>query len=132
VHSTVTKISTTSVNNIAGTGKTLATNTYGHSKTPATNTFVPAKTPATNTYVPAKTTATNTFGLAKGSVNNNPGPSAPAASNATTNTSGTMRGGSHVVGDVTLFVPRKSRTTGVKRSIDEVGNVGTQQSVNKS
>ncbi|RHN42107.1 putative transcription factor interactor and regulator CCHC(Zn) family [Medicago truncatula] len=53
---------------------------------------------------------------------------APAA----TNTSGTMRGGNHVVGEVALFVPRKSRTTGVKRSINEVGNVGTQQSVNKT
>jgi hypothetical protein len=51
---------------------------------------------------------------------------------AASNTSGTMRGGSHVVGEVALFVPRKSRTTGVKRSIDEVTNVGTQQSVNKT
>jgi len=101
---------TTSVNNIAGTGKTLAANTS-----------VSAKTTAANTFVSAKTTA-----------NNSPGHFVPAASNATTKTTGTMRGGSHVVGDVALFVPRKSRTTGVKRSIDEVGNVGTQQSVNKN
>ncbi|KEH29531.1 hypothetical protein MTR_4g044313 [Medicago truncatula] len=43
-----------------------------------------------------------------------------------------LAGGRHVVGEVSLFVPRKSRTTGVKRSIHEAGNVGTQQSVNKT
>jgi hypothetical protein len=75
------------------------------------------------------------------SVNNTAGPATGAqagSGNVTTaapvasKTSGTMKGGSHVVGEVALFVPRKSRTTGVKRSIDEVGNVGTQQSVNKT
>ncbi|RHN47608.1 putative glycosidase [Medicago truncatula] len=55
-----------------------------------------------------------------------------AVNTTTTNTSGTTLGGRHVVGEVSLFVPRKSRTTGVKRSIREVGNVGTQQSVNKT
>jgi len=35
------------------------------------------------------------------------------------------------VGDATLLVPRKVRTVGVKRKLDDVEPIGTQQSVNK-
>lgn len=35
------------------------------------------------------------------------------------------------MGDATLLVPRKVRTDGVKRKLDDVESIGTQQSVNK-
>jgi len=35
------------------------------------------------------------------------------------------------VGDDTILVPRKVRTTGVKRKLDDAEAIGTQQSVNK-
>jgi hypothetical protein len=45
-------------------------------------------------------------------------------------TTASVSGGKHVtVGESTMFVPRKIRTTGVKRKVDEIG---TQQSVNKN
>ena len=44
--------------------------------------------------------------------------------------SASVSGGKHVtVGEATMFVPRKIRTSGVKRKVDEIG---TQQSVNKN
>jgi len=86
-----------------------------------------------------KTVANNDTQAAATSVNKTQaaGPSAPVvASNVVnvtiSNPSGTSRGANIVVGEVSLFVPRKFRTTGVKRTIDEVGNIGTQQSVNKT
>lgn len=94
-------------------------------KTAAVNvtpTTAPSATNGTPTNAPPATTSALNA--------SNAGPSA-SVSNAT-NTSGTMRGGKHIVGEAALFVPTKSRTTGVKRSTDEVGNVGTQQSVNKT
>jgi len=48
----------------------------------------------------------------------------------TTAKSVSVTGGKHVtVGEATMFVPRKIRTTGLKRKVDEIG---TQQSVNKN
>lgn len=88
--------------------KTAAVNvtpTTAPSATNGTPTNVPAATNGTTTNAPPATTSALNA--------SNAGPSA-SVSNAT-NTSGTMRGG-----------------TGVKRSTDEVGNVGTQQSVNKT
>jgi hypothetical protein len=86
-----------------------------------------------------KSAANNNTQSATTSVNKTQaaGPSASVvtttAVNATaSNQSGTSRGANILVGEVSLFVPRKSRTIGVKRTIDEVGNIGTQQSVNKT
>jgi hypothetical protein len=53
------------------------------------------------------------------------------ASHVTGTTSNTS--GKHViVGDSSLFVPRRSRFVGAKRKSDEMATVGTQQSVNKT
>jgi len=53
------------------------------------------------------------------------------ASHVTATTSTTY--GKHViVGDSSLFVPRRSRFAGSKRKSDEMATVGTQQSVNKT
>lgn len=94
-----------------------------------------AGTPAAGTPAGAAngtTSVNNIYGPATTSVNNNiASGTQDAIGNVTTvfpaasNISGSMRGGNHVVGEVALFVPRKSRTTGVR-------NVGTQQSVNKT
>jgi len=84
-------------------------------KSVPTNMFHPIKSMPTNpsannnVLVSTKTTASNSM---------------PALGNV-------VKGGKHLVGSEELFVPKKGRTTGVKRKIEEVGQVGTQQSVNK-
>jgi len=49
-----------------------------------------------------------------------------------TATTSTTSGKHVIVGDSTLFVPRRSRFAGSKRKSDEMATVGTQQSVNKT
>jgi hypothetical protein len=119
---TVTKKTSKPRKKKAKTAAVNVTPTTAPSATNGTPTNAPAATNGTPTNAPPATTSALNA--------SNAGPSA-SVSNAT-NTSGTMRGGKHIVGEAALFVPTKSRTTGVKRSTDEVGNVGTQQSVNKT